>query len=97
MKRPPNREIEHTIEVKAGSNPVNVKPYRYPHHQKTELERLIQDLLKCATLIILEYLIKWKDLPEEDAFWETESFFNNICRYLCFEDKPFFREEGNVM
>ena len=97
MKMPPNREIEHTIEVKAGSDPVNIKPYRYPHHQKMELERLIQDLLKCVTLIILEYLIKWKDLPEEDAFWENESFFNNIRRYICFEDKAFFREEGNVM
>ena len=74
MKRPPNREIEHTIEVKAGSDPVNIKPYRYPPHQKTELERLIQDLLKCGTLIILEYLIKWKDLPEEDASWENEAF-----------------------
>ena len=96
MKMSPNREIEHTIEVKAGSDLVNIKPYRYPHHQKTELERLIQDL-KCETLIILEYLIKWKDLPEEDAFWENESFFNNIRRYLCFEDKASFREEGNVM
>jgi hypothetical protein len=50
MKMPPNREIEHTIEVKAGSDPVNIKPYRYPHHQKTEIERLIQDLLKCGSL-----------------------------------------------
>jgi len=27
MKMLPNREIEHTIEVKACSNPVNIKPY----------------------------------------------------------------------
>ena len=33
MKMPPKREIEHTIEVKAGSNPINIKPYQYPHHQ----------------------------------------------------------------
>jgi len=44
MKMPPNKEIKHTIEIKAGSDPVNIKPYRYPHHQKTEIERLIQDL-----------------------------------------------------
>lgn len=50
MKMPPNREIEHTIEVKAGSDPVNIKPYRYPHDQKTEIERLIQDLLKCGII-----------------------------------------------
>ena len=97
MKMPPNTEIERRTEVKTESNPINIKPYRYPHLQKAVIERLIQDLLKCVTLIILEYLIKWKDLPEEDAFWENESFFNNIRRCLCFEDKAFFREEGNVM
>jgi len=32
MKMPPNKEIEHTIEVKAGSDPMNIKLYRYPHH-----------------------------------------------------------------
>ena len=39
MNLPPKREIEHTIEVKSGSNPINNKPYRYPHHQKTEIEK----------------------------------------------------------
>ena len=28
MKIPPNREIEHTIEFKAGLDPNNIKPYR---------------------------------------------------------------------
>eukprot|EP00253_Pinus_taeda_P024413 PITA_24413 len=39
MKLPPKREIKHTIKVKSGSNPINIKPYQYPHHQKTEIER----------------------------------------------------------
>lgn len=50
MKLPPKREIKHTIKVKLGSNPINIKPYRYPHHQKTEIERLVQDLLKCGII-----------------------------------------------
>jgi len=50
IKMPPKREIEHTIEVKAGTNPINIKLYRYPHHQKTEIERLIPDLLKCGII-----------------------------------------------
>ena len=50
MKMPPNWEIEHTIEVKAGSNPFNIKPYHYPHHHKTEIEKIIQDLLKCGVI-----------------------------------------------
>jgi hypothetical protein len=35
MKLPPERKIEHIIEVKPDSTPVNIKPYRYPHHHKT--------------------------------------------------------------
>eukprot|EP00253_Pinus_taeda_P030836 PITA_30836 len=46
MKLPPERQIEHIIKVKTDSTPVNVKPYHYPHHHKTEIECLIQDLLK---------------------------------------------------
>ena len=74
MKMPPNREIEHTIEVKVGSDPINIKPYRYPHLQKAEIESLIQYLLKCVILIILEYLIKWNKLPEENVSLENEAF-----------------------
>jgi len=97
IKMPPNREIEHTIEVKAGSDPINVKPYRYPHLRKIEIERLIQDLLKCGTLIILEYLLKWKDFPKKTFLRRMKHFVNNIHCYVCFEDKAFFWEEGNVM
>ena len=50
MKLLPKRNIEYIIEVKPDSTPVNIKPYRYPHHHKTEIERLIQDLLKCGVI-----------------------------------------------
>ena len=46
MELPPERKIEHVIEIKYGSSPVNVKPYRYPHHHKIEIEILIHDLLR---------------------------------------------------
>lgn len=29
---------------------------------------------KLRSRVIKEYLIKWKDLPEEEASWETEAF-----------------------
>ena len=73
------------------------KPYRYPHHQKSKIERLIQDLLQCVTLIILEYIIKWRDLPKKTLLGRMKHFVNNICGCVCFEDKEFFQEEGNVM
>jgi len=50
MKMLPKREIEHIIKGKSRSNPVNIKPYRYPHHQKTENKRLVQYLLKCGII-----------------------------------------------
>ena len=35
MELPPNRKIEHKIEVEPRAKLVNIKPYRYPHHHKT--------------------------------------------------------------
>lgn len=46
MKLPPERQIEHIIEVKLDLTPVNVKLCRYPHHHKIEIDQLIQYLLK---------------------------------------------------
>ena len=46
IKIPPNREHEHPIEVKKGPNPVNIKYFHYPHHQKIELKKMLHDLFK---------------------------------------------------
>ncbi|XP_014517232.1 uncharacterized protein LOC106774700 [Vigna radiata var. radiata] len=43
---PPQRSHDHAIPLLAGSNPVKVKPYRYPHSQKEEIERLVEGMLK---------------------------------------------------
>ena len=50
MELPPNRKIEHLIELEPGAKRVNIRPHKYPHHQKTEIERLTQDLLKCGVI-----------------------------------------------
>ncbi|GMH18976.1 hypothetical protein Nepgr_020817 [Nepenthes gracilis] len=42
---PPNRSTDHQIPLKPHSLPVNVRPYRYPHFQKTEMEILIKAML----------------------------------------------------
>ncbi|WVZ00986.1 hypothetical protein V8G54_027055 [Vigna mungo] len=42
---PPPRFQDHTIPLMKGSQPVNVKPYRYPHSQKVEIEKLVQGML----------------------------------------------------
>ncbi|KAL4030271.1 hypothetical protein IC575_008507 [Cucumis melo] len=44
-KLPLRRSIEHQIHLKEGTNPVNVRPYRYAYHQKEEMERLVNEML----------------------------------------------------
>ena len=50
MELPPNRKIEHMIEIEPQKKLVNIKLYRYPHHYKIENERLTQYLLKCGVI-----------------------------------------------
>ena len=45
---------------------------------------------------ILEYLIKWKDLPAEDSTWEDENFIQKHPKILKRWGKHFFKGEGHV-
>ena len=36
---PPTREVDHIITLKEGTKPVNVRPYKYAHYQKNEIEK----------------------------------------------------------
>jgi len=47
---PPERLIDHRIPLLPGSSPVNVRPYRYPHFQKQEIDRLIRELLDAGLI-----------------------------------------------
>ena len=47
---PPPRTHDHCIPLEPGSGPVSVRPYRYPHVQKNEIERAVREML--ATGII---------------------------------------------
>ena len=42
---PPAREIDHCITLKEGLEPINVRPYRYAHFQKGEIEKQVQKML----------------------------------------------------
>ncbi|GJZ25133.1 reverse transcriptase [Tanacetum coccineum] len=42
---PPTRPFDHRIPLLPNTSPINVKPYRYPHFQKAEMERLISEML----------------------------------------------------
>jgi hypothetical protein len=46
---PPFRGLDHQINLK-HSQPISVRPYRYPYFQKAEIEKLIQDLLHSGVI-----------------------------------------------
>lgn len=43
---PPHRLIDHRINLLPQTKPVNVRPYRYPHYQKGEIEKLVAEMLQ---------------------------------------------------
>ncbi|KAA8521715.1 hypothetical protein F0562_012388 [Nyssa sinensis] len=36
---PPIREVDHYIPLKEGTEPINVRPYRYAYYQKEEIDK----------------------------------------------------------
>lgn len=42
----PTRNCDHRIQLKDKKIWVNVKPYRYPHFQKTKIEKKVEEMLK---------------------------------------------------
>lgn len=42
---PPVRQLDHRIHLLPNSRPVNVRPYRYPYFQKTEIEKQVKEML----------------------------------------------------
>ena len=47
---PPIRSKEHAITLVEGSGPVNVRPYRYPHHHKDEIEKQVREMLSTSII-----------------------------------------------
>ena len=39
------RSQDHSIPLVPGAPPANVRPYRYPHFQKDQIERIVKEML----------------------------------------------------
>lgn len=47
---PPRRSHEHVIHLLDGQGLVNVRPYRYSHHHKAEIEKQVQEMLQLGII-----------------------------------------------
>ncbi|XP_014519802.1 uncharacterized protein LOC106776848 [Vigna radiata var. radiata] len=48
---PPHRSQNHVIPLMPGVGPVRVRPYRYPHNQKLQIEKMIQEMLEDGLIV----------------------------------------------
>nr|XP_027186266.1 uncharacterized protein LOC101496407 [Cicer arietinum] len=49
---PPPREHDHAIPLQSGFGPVKVRPYRCPHTQKEQIEKMVHEMLQQGILLI---------------------------------------------
>ncbi|TQE12665.1 hypothetical protein C1H46_001685 [Malus baccata] len=47
---PPERSVDHTIPLLPNTNPISVRPYRYPHFQKAEIDKQVQEFLTAGVI-----------------------------------------------
>ncbi|XP_035541674.1 uncharacterized protein LOC118344675 [Juglans regia] len=47
---PPPIKYDHKIVLKEGTQPIANRPYRYPYYQKTEIEKIVAELLKSGVV-----------------------------------------------
>ncbi|KAF5443243.1 hypothetical protein F2P56_035816, partial [Juglans regia] len=47
---PPVRSHDHRIVLKEGTSPISTRPYRYPYYQKSEIEKIVAELLKTGVI-----------------------------------------------
>jgi hypothetical protein len=50
IKLPPIRSQVHQIKLYPNHGNINVRPYRYPHHQKEEIEKQVAELLEAGVV-----------------------------------------------
>jgi hypothetical protein len=47
---PPTRNHDHEIHLIPRSVPPNIRPYKYPYTQKSEIERMVEEMLEACII-----------------------------------------------
>ena len=47
---PPRRDYDHSIVLKEGAAISNIRPYRYPYYHKTEIEKIVNEMLQAGII-----------------------------------------------
>ncbi|MCH94239.1 peptidase aspartic active site, partial [Trifolium medium] len=50
IQLPPDRSQVHHIKLFPDHGTISVRPYRYPHHQKEEIEKQVHELLQAVVI-----------------------------------------------
>jgi hypothetical protein len=45
-----HQTLDHVIPLKEGAEPINLRPYRYSHDQKTAIAKLVDEMLAAAVI-----------------------------------------------
>lgn len=78
---PPRRVLEHQIKLKEKLEPIKVRTYRYPHFQKDEIVKMVQENLKAGItqLSMSPYASLVLLVKRKDKSW---NFFYVDCKAL---------------
>ncbi|GKE12301.1 ty3-gypsy retrotransposon protein, partial [Tanacetum coccineum] len=70
---PPHRIIDHRMHLLPNTKPVNVRPYRYPHYQKSKMEKLVKEMMEQGYWASNEVMIKDKfSIPTVDEIFDEK-------------------------
>lgn len=87
---PPQREFDHQIVLKEGTEPVHVRPYRYPYIQKNEIEKIVREVLESGIIRPSMSLFSSPVLlvRKKDNTWRTCVDYRELNKYIVKDKYP---------